>query len=62
MMASAILSDTVPCHKLALEPLPTKIKENSQPKTALQEEPADLENKFARENVISAVAPYDIAV
>ncbi len=61
MMASAILSDTIPCHRLALQPIETPIAEDSiksEPKNASAEPKA--ESRFTSPSRVSS--PLDIAV
>ena len=53
MMASSILSDTIPCQRLSLQSLETKANQNFKPE-------ANLKSNSTDRNVV--VSPFDIAV
>ena len=63
MMASAILSDTIPCARLALQPLKTEVADRSSQEAKTKNTATDLQNKKKHLTTKNEEAvPLDIAV
>ena len=60
MMASSILSDTIPCQRLALQAPLTKASQNPKPQVDSEKVKADPETNSSNER--AAASPFNVAV